>query len=147
MDHNDLYALAGEMGIYQVCLVICMILVYMSCIDPITMIFVNANMPHWCRIDGLDHLPFDQQKYIGIPYSAVEDDLQAEYSSCQMFAFNYSAFDNDELDKWNRTLMINDSTPVIDCSQWIYDQSKFVSTIVSRVRHTVVFFQPTLKYS
>lgn len=104
------------------------------------MVFVGADMPHWCRIERLEHLPFERQKYIGIPYEdgslgQGDDQGHLTYSSCQMFAFNYSALSNDELNDWNRTLLLNESTPIVDCTHWIYDQTTFVSTIVSRVSH------------
>lgn len=102
------------------------------------MVFVGADMPHWCRIDRLTHLPFEQQKYIGIPYGEGtpgqgDESGHLTYSSCKMFAFNYSALTDEDLSDWNRTLLINESTPVVDCTHWIYDQTTFVSTIVSRV--------------
>ncbi len=138
MNYDELYGFIGEIGVYQVCIVLAMSLLYLSSIDPITMIFVGADMPHWCHIGSLTHLPFDKQKYIGIPYSSgspgyIESPDEPVYSSCEMYDLNYSSFSDDELYYWNRTLMIDENTPVVECSQWVYDQTIFVSTIINRV--------------
>jgi hypothetical protein len=152
MEYEELHSIIGECGVYQVCTVIASMLVYMFSLDSITMIFVGAEMPHWCRIEQLTHLPFDQQKYIGIPHTDEtpgqgDEQGQLMYSSCQMFAMNYSAFSDDELNDWNRTTMINDSTPVIDCRQWVYEQTTFVSTIVSRVSCLLTFITISVQCS
>jgi hypothetical protein len=136
MHFDDLYQYTGQIGVYQVCAAIILLSLNLYSLDSMTMIFVGADMPHWCRIDELVHLPFEKQKYIGIPYDdGSPSEGGSTYSSCKMFALNYSAFSNDELTTWNRTLLISDRTPVTDCTQWIYDQTTFVSTIVSRVRY------------
>jgi len=138
MRYEDVYAMVGDFGVYQACVMVSLALIYMFCIDAITMIFVGADIEHWCRIDRLVHLPFERQKDIGIPpkdwsRGQGRGGERTEYSSCQMYDLNYSAYSDDELYGWNRTLMIDESTPVIECAHWIYDQSTFVSTIVSRV--------------
>jgi hypothetical protein len=139
MKYDDIHQHIGSIGVFQVCVVIAMSLFCMFTCDSITMIFVGAEMPHWCRIERLEHLPFERQKYIGIPYTEGTpgqeyDQEHLTYSSCQMFALNYSALTDEELKDWNRTLLLNESTPTVDCKQWIYEQTTFVSTIVSRVR-------------
>jgi hypothetical protein len=136
MHFDELYEFTGQIGVYQVCVLIILFAFDLFALDSTTMIFVAADMPHWCRIEPLAGLPFEQQKYIGIPYSEGPTGQEEDqiYSSCRMFALNYSAFSDEELSNWNRTLAINDSTPTIECTQWTYDQTTFVSTIVSEVR-------------
>ena len=131
MQYDEVYGIIGEIGIFQVCVIAAMATLYMYGIAGITMIFVGAEMPHWCRIDELVNLSFTQQKNIAIPYS---EPGSSDYSSCQMYSLNYSVYSDEELLDWNRTLMIGEQTPVVDCTQWTYDQSTFVSTIISRVR-------------
>jgi len=72
------------------------------------------------------------QKNVAIP-TRSSDDGSVEYSSCEMFALNYSQFNRSQFDSWNRSLIISDDTPVVECSEWTYDQSQFTSTIVSKV--------------
>jgi hypothetical protein len=138
MHFDDLYEYTGQIGVYQICVLIILFAFDLFALDATTMIFVGADMPHWCRIEGLEHLPFERQKYIGIPYTEGTpgqeyDQEHLTYSSCKMFALNYSALTDEELKDWNRTLLLNESTPVIDCKHWVYDQTTFVSTIVSEV--------------
>jgi hypothetical protein len=138
MHFDDLYEYTGQIGVYQICVLIILFAFDLFSLDATTMIFVGADMPHWCRIEELEHLPFERQKYIGIPYTEgipgqEYDQEHLTYSSCQMFALNYSALTDEELKDWNRTLLLNESTPVIDCKHWVYDQTTFVSTIISEV--------------
>ena len=130
MEFDDVYQYLGQIGVYQVCVLILIFLLNLYTLDVTTIIFVGADMPHWCRIDQLANLSFRHQKNIAIPLIAPG---LSDYSSCQMYDLNYSAFSSEELLGWNRTLMINENTSVIDCDQWTYDQSTFVSTIVSEV--------------
>jgi len=51
-----------------------------------------------------------------------------------MYALNYSVYNRSQFVSWNRSRIISEETPVVACSQWIYDQSQFVSTIVSKAR-------------
>ena len=127
---DDLCKYTGQFGVYQACIFVCLMGLNFYLYDSLTIIFVGADMPHWCRVDELANLSFSQQQNIAIPYS---EPGSAEYSSCQVYSLNYSAYSNEELLSWNRTLMVNENTPVGDCNQWTYDQTTFVSTIVSRV--------------
>ena len=61
-------------------------------------------------------------------------DGSVEYSSCEMFSLNYSVYDRSQFDRWNRTLMVDNHTLLIKCSEWIYDRSQFISTVVSKVK-------------
>jgi len=61
-----------------------------------------------------------------------------EYSSCEMFSLNYSAYNRSQFDDWNRIAMVTNGTTIVRCSQWTYDRSQFISTIVSKVRYSSV---------
>ena len=140
MQFEEIYQYIGQIGVYQICVLILIFGFDLFSLDSTTMIFVGADMPHWCRIERLMNISFDRQKDIGIPYTAEAESQgqgRQEYDSCKMFALNYSAYSDDELYNWNRKLMINESTPLMDCTQWVYDQTTFVSTIVSRVKETI----------
>ena len=101
-------------------------------------IFVGGDMPHWCRVPELDDLPYDIQKNVAIPAlqsTAVQDrDSSIEYSSCEMFSLNYSVYNRSQFNSWNRSLMVTNHTSLVHCSEWTYDQSQFISTIVKKVR-------------
>lgn len=104
--------------------------------DVMHMVFVGGHMEHWCHVQQLDHLPYDVQKHVAIPAVSRSDDGRSPgYSSCEMYALNYSAFNVTEFSMdWNRSNVISDSTPLVKCDRWNYDQSLFTATIVSKVR-------------
>ena len=136
MDKNDfdLNDYVGEMGAYQlrVCVVIFLYTMYAT--DVTQFIFVAASMPHWCRVPELDDLPHEVQKNVAIPALSTADDGSVEYSACEMFSLNYSVYNRSEFSSWNRSLMITNETSISQCSEWTYDQSLFISTVVRKVR-------------
>jgi len=136
MEKSDLNDYVGEMGTYQLRVCVVIFLYTMFATDVTQFIFVAADMAHWCRVPELVGLPADVQKNVAIPasasLSAADDDT--EYSSCEMFSLNYSVYNRSQFYAWNRSLMISNDTPVVQCSQWAYDQSLFSSTVVRKVR-------------
>ena len=69
--------------------------------------------------------------------STDSDDGSVEYSSCEMFSLNYSAYNRSQFYKWNRRAMISNETAIVECSDWTYDQSQFTTTIVNKVRTSI----------
>jgi len=135
MEKHDVNDYVGEMGTYQLRVCVVIFLYTMFATDVTQFIFVAANMAHWCRVPELADLPHDVQKNVAIPAQTTDrDDGSVEYSSCEMFSLNYSVYNRSEFYGWNRSLMISNETSIVQCSQWTYDQSQFISTIVSRVR-------------
>jgi len=134
MTKSDLNEYIGDIGLYQWRVFVVVFLFTIYCTDSIQIIFLGADMPHWCRVPQLDGLRHDVQKNVAIPTRSVDHDGSVEYSSCEMFALNYSVYNRSQFDSWNRSLMIGDRTSTMKCSEWVYDQSKFTSTIVSKVR-------------
>ena len=93
-------------------------------------------MPHWCRVPELVELPYDVQKNVAIPAQSADnhDGSSVEYSSCQMFALNYSVYNRSQFYSWNRSLMITNETSIVQCSQWTYDQYAVVTTMIVRLQ-------------
>jgi len=131
MTKTDLNEYIGEIGIYQWRVFIVVFLFTIYCTDSIQIIFLGADMAHWCRVPELDDLPYDVQKNVAIP--AQSTDGSVEYSSCEMYSLNYSLYNRNEFYRWNRSLMISNETSIVKCSEWTYDQSQFISTIVNKV--------------
>lgn len=56
-----------------------------------------------------------------------------------MYDLDYDNLEDDDILNWNRN--ITNNTNLIDCTEWIYDQSEFISTINSKVGiHTILQF-------
>jgi hypothetical protein len=132
MKYEDLYVYIGEMGVYQWRVFAAIFFFSVFSADSMHMVFVGGDMDHWCRVPELQDLPDAVQKNVAIPSTTAEDG-STEHSSCEMFAFDYSSYSESEFESWNRSVMLANSTDVVKCSQWVYDQSTFISTIVSRV--------------
>ena len=123
----------GDIGVYQLRVIFVVLLASAFASDPMHIIFIGADMPHWCRVPELADLPYDVQKNVAIPAESMDRDGSVEYSSCEMFSLDYSAYNRTEFYSWNRSLMVVENTSTVACSRWTYDQSQFISTIVSEV--------------
>ena len=86
-------------------------------------------MNHFCKVPRLANLSYTRQQEIAIP---LLEGREGGYSSCRVFDFNFSSLTDEELGGWNRSLA-DEGVASVDCSEWVFDQSFFVSTIVSRV--------------
>ena len=133
MSGSDLNAYIGEIGVYQWSVFVVVFIFSLFNSETYHIVFVAADMPHWCRVPELDDLPYDVQKNVAIPTHSAGGSI--EYSSCEMFSLNYSVYNRSEFYSWNRSLMITNETSITQCSQWTYDQSQFTSTIVKKVRN------------
>ena len=143
MRYDEVYEYVGDIGTFQVCVFIYINMFMLFMCDNIAFIFVGGVMPHWCKVPELAAFSYERQKYIAIPSAAAAaagggDD--GEYSQCEMYAFNYSAFSDAELVAWNRSVMVTNSTAIAECSDWVYEQTTFVSTVVSRVSRVSLFY-------
>jgi len=137
MANADLNTYIGDIGVYQWRIFIAVFILNLFNAETYHIVFVGAHMPHWCRVPELDDLPYDVQKNVAIPAeSSADPDGSVEYSSCEVFSLNYSVYNRSQFYSWNRSLMISNDTSVVTCSQWTYDQSQFISTIVSKVRQS-----------
>jgi len=132
MRKSDLNEYIGEIGIYQWRVFVVVFLFTIYCTDSIQIIFLGADMPHWCRTPELADLPYDVQKNVAIPAESTDRDGSVEYSSCEMFSLDYSVYNRSEFYSWNRSSIVTNETSIVKCSGWIYDQSQFTSTIISK---------------
>lgn len=133
MTKSDLNDYIGEIGVYQWRVFVVVFLFTIYCTDSIQIIFLGAEMPHWCRVPELVDLPPNIQKKVAIPAESSDHDGFVEYSSCEMFSLDYSVYNRSQFYSWNRTVMISNKTSTVKCSEWTYDQSQFTSTIVNKV--------------
>jgi len=132
----DLSTYIGDIGTYQWIIFTVVFVFNLFNGETYHIVFVAADMPHWCRVPALDELPNDVQKNVAIP-TTESSDGSIVYNSCEMYSLNYSVYNHSQLYSWNRSLMITNETSVIRCSRWTYDQSQFTSTIVKKVRKNI----------
>ena len=83
----------------------------------------------------MENFSFETQKYVAIPN---REDEPTEYQSCKMYDLDYGNLTDDQILNWDRNITANIS--LIDCTEWIYDQSVFISTINSKVNSVMLFF-------
>ncbi len=132
MEYDDIFQYIGETGLYQVYIFVLLGLPsYFSGIMNLTPNFVNYVQEHWCYVKRLENYPHDWQKYVAVPY--VNGD-GGNYDSCKVYDIEYDNLTDQDIVQWNRSLVEAAGTPTRDCDAWVYDQSEFVSTIVSDVR-------------
>jgi hypothetical protein len=139
MQYDDLYEYIGHMGRFQWVIISAIFVHTIFSVELFNMIFVGAQVDHWCSVDKLSGLTPEQQRYVAIPMTSSLADDVIVYSSCEMFDMNWTTFSVDELVNWNRTEWLkemdteNSTLSTRKCSKWNYDRSVFTSTIVSRV--------------
>ena len=128
-------AYIGEVGAYQWRVVVATFILIVYTADSIYIVFIAGHMAHWCGVPELADLPYDVQKNVAIPAQSTDrHGSVVEYSSCEMFSLNYSVYNRSQFYSWNRSSILTNRTSTVHCSRWTYDQSQFVSTIVSKVR-------------
>ena len=103
--------------------------------------FVAGHMDHWCDVEGVNHLPYSQQKYVAIP---LDDD--GEYKEWHYYVNNYTQYTDEELMNWNRSVVNPPDSPEAKCNEWVYDQSDFYSTFMSRVCNYIASFIESFQY-
>ena len=131
---SDVNTFIGDFGVYQLRIFLVIFLMGMLSMDSIQIVFIAGHMAHWCCVPELADLPYDVQKNVAIPAQSTDrDGSVVEYSSCEMFSLNYSVYNRSQFYTWNRSSILTNRTSTVHCSRWIYDQSQFVSTIVSKV--------------
>ena len=116
----------NECGLFQFFVVFIVCLNGMFSSEFLTHNFIDGYQQHWCRIPELQDLPHEQQRYIAIP-----EDEDGEYLSCESFNISYSDYSLNDFYYWNRSQYISQS--VIPCTDWVYDQGQYVTTITSEV--------------
>ena len=131
---SDVNTFIGDFGVYQLRIFLVIFLMGMLSMDSIQIVFIAGHMAHWCGVPELADLPYDVQKNVAIPAQSTDrDGSVVEYSSCEMFSLNYSVYNRSQFYSWNRSSILTNRTSTVHCSRWTYDQSQFVSTIVSKV--------------
>ena len=113
---SDFYKAVGNVGRFQVCILVMGLLLCMYDSEMVTMVFVGGHMDHWCQVHDLESLPTCLQKKIAIPFLGRDGKSLAkngsmdkgEYSSCLRYDRNYS----------NILLLVENASDSIDDEIW-----------------------------
>ena len=133
MDYDAALRQVGDFGPYQ--LIVCLSVMYYQAnhgMQNAVVNFISAHQRHWCKVDAVQNLTEQQQKYIAIPYS----DGERLHDSCSYFDLPWTNFTQDDFETWNRTAM-TDGVGGRKCTQWVYDYSEYDATISSEVRYMI----------
>ena len=127
MDYEQILKKAGDTGIYQVFVVATLVLCTMYYGAETFSSNVSApHHEHWCKVEALQNLTTEEQKYISIPYENGD-----EFSSCEVYDLSWDNFTYTDFLNWNRTYHENSKTK--ECSEYTFDTSVFKSTVASEV--------------
>ena len=130
MDLDEIFPLIGELGLYQVLLVLSVSLSHVSdaCYQ-MGQVFLTAPMEFSCKIPrapGLLNLTLEALRNASIPWEKGADGDWG-FNHCTMYVRNYSSLTMDDL------LVGTGNLTVTECQAWEYDTSDRLSSIVSKV--------------
>lgn len=139
LDIDKLLKSAGDSGVYQITMFALVGILVLVTIDSFAINFLAGKMDHWCQVPGLETFDHAQQLYVGIP---TEDVVLNRHSRCYQYPLDFTSYSVDEITSWNHSMVEHNVTREnwIACSNWTYDKSIFVSTIVSEVCRAVCVF-------
>ena len=130
--YEDVLRQAGDLGIYQVAIFAYMGSLAFLTVETIFMNFIGYRMDHWCKVPELANFSFEFQKQLAIPYTI---DSNTSFEQCERFDVDYSGYSEEELFNLPRPT----NAEVVQCSEWVYDQSVYSNNIVNEVRNVHTF--------
>ncbi len=129
MEYDSVLKLAGRSGIYQVLVFFSLVVVGMyHSAENMSNNFISPHHDHWCRVEQLDMLASDLQKHISIPWQDEENQV---YSTCEVYDLPWHNMSTEDFKSWNRSN--HKDAPLRRCSEWVYDDTLYVSTVSSKV--------------
>lgn len=132
LDIDKLLKSAGDSGVYQITLFALVGILVFVTIDSFAINFLAGKMNHWCQVPGLETFDHAEQFFVGVPAETVG---LRRHTRCQQYPHDLTSYSMDEIALWNHSTVGNNVTrenwPT--CTNWTYDKSVFVSTIVSEV--------------
>ena len=97
--------------------------------------FVAAQPTFWCHVPELDALNFTRNQIAAFVSPPSSDDVSA-CDACLMYSRNYSDVTHDDIAAFistNDTSDVSSDLQTTKCSQWTYDTSQYVDTVVTEV--------------
>ncbi|CAH1781863.1 unnamed protein product [Owenia fusiformis] len=134
MGFDDLLPELGGFGRYQKVSIISFVLFYAATTWQYNItVIIAADMQHWCHVPELAHLNHTTFMNIAVPLEENQFG-EAVYSQCRVYDLNYSSITDDDVTNW----IPNGNTSTRKCNGYVYDTSRFTSTLVSQIRIAVL---------
>uniref|UniRef100_T1JCC0 Major facilitator superfamily (MFS) profile domain-containing protein n=1 Tax=Strigamia maritima TaxID=126957 RepID=T1JCC0_STRMM len=132
-DFEYLLSKAGALGPWQIRLFLFIGLNgFFMAFQHLGSVFLADTPDHWCRLPPAAYasasranLTLEQTKYIGIPLETWRG--KERLSQCTYYQYNFSSF-NLSFDDFS---LYNRSEPTNYCNEWQFDNSQYISTIVT----------------
>ena len=94
--------------------------------------FISPWHNHWCYIDELQNLTYEEQRNIAIPDNGQSTE-DAEYDECLAFDLPWGNYSSTDFASWNRSVMA-DGVAYTTCDKWVFDtEDTFKATAASEV--------------
>ena len=97
--------------------------------------FVAAQPTHWCHVPELDTFNFTRHQIAAFESPPSSDDVSA-CDACLKYSRNYSDVTHDDIAAFisaNDTSDVSSGLQTTKCTQWTYDTSQYVDTVVTEV--------------
>lgn len=134
LDVDKLLKCAGDSGVYQITTFALIGVVVFFSVESFAINFIAGKMDHWCQVPGLQSYSYEEQLNVGIPLEDIGGGQQ-RHSRCYQYSHDFEQYTRHEIMHWNRTLVAANMTKDdwMQCNNWTYDQSVFISSAVSEV--------------
>ena len=97
--------------------------------------FIGATPTHWCHVPELDTFNFTRHQIAAFVSPPSSDDVSA-CDACLKYSRNYSDVTHDDIAAFisaNDTSDVSSDLQTTKCTQWTYDTSQYVDTVVTEV--------------
>ena len=140
MDFDDiLQQHLGEFGLFQLLFIIfgCSVAINTS-IAILEYPFICASPAHTCHVTSLNTFNYSDeeiQQFVSPPLSGNEEGEKHGYDVCSMYVRDYANVTDADIGEFLAAPAVNRSGDLAtkECTDWVYDDSTFSSTVVTEV--------------
>ena len=109
--------------------------VYLNSIETLEYNFVAAEPKFWCDVTELETFNFTRDDIAAFVSPPSKDDVTT-CDACLMYSRNYSDVTEEDIATFiysNKTSDVSGDLETTKCTQWTYDTSQYVDTVVTEV--------------
>ena len=137
MEYDDIFEEhVGGFGLFQVLFHLgATTLAIVPTIGAFEYAFIGATPTHWCHVPELDAFNFTRHQIAAFVSPPSSDDVSA-CDACLKYSRNYSDVTHDDIAAFisaNDTSDVSSDLQTTKCTQWTYDTSQYVDTVVTEV--------------